>query len=323
MRPPVRWLPFATIVAAAVAACAFAFWPRGKVAPPEVAWPGATTADAPGAAVAQGGAPIPGPAGDGAEGQSLAPRRSAAGAEPGLSPAALALFAAAEGDRRLAVATCEVLAVGPIEAKDFLGGALLHQEVQLRVLAGEDLDHIRRYAVLHCPVCPASSEAQFGCSTPLGTLAVGQVRTFLLARGRPDLAGLSGLFADRARWVVLVGPEAARPDDPVLAAVPPQLHSYLGRARTNVFRGRVGELRQRPVAAEAAKLWGETSMLVVEVRQVAYLGGLAVLRDSVRIGQAPFTAGLDLSGIVVGGEYWFATDDATWWQVLLAFAPAR
>jgi hypothetical protein len=273
-------------------------------------------------------------AGDGSEravaATAAAPARQlATPAHDVVSPAAAALLAAAKGDPKLLAVTAEVVALDSVEVASSDGGQLVHQDVQLRWLAGEVAIAMRRYATVTAPLCPAHSEAKYGCSTPLGVLAVGQVRPFVLARGRPDLGAFGALFAEGSLWIVVAGPEVARPDDPILAAVPEPLVHYVGRPRTNVFRGRVRELRSRaavPAAGVAPTVSDElraADRIVVDVTQIAHQGGLPVLRDRVRIGQVPFTPGIDLTGLTVGGDYWFATDDVTWWQAVLAWAPVR
>lgn len=250
-------------------------------------------------------------------------RREVASEPETMSAAATALLAAAPGDRKLYSVTAEVRSLGPVETVPTAADRLMHQEVRLRLLAGEFGSDLRRYATVSAPLCPATSEARFGCSTPFGVLAVGQVRTFVLARGRPDFGALGTLLGELAFWIVLAGPEVARPDDPILAAVPEALAAHLGVPRTSVFRGRVREFRRRPAGVATAQPLASPDLLVVDVTLVAAQGAVQPLRDRVRIGQAPFTPGIDLEGITVGGEYWFATDDATWWQVVLAWAPAR
>lgn len=237
---------------------------------------------------------------------------------------AQALLARAPDDPSLTLVTAEVLAVDAISRSARIEGAAEHQDVTLRLLTGSGDEALRRYATVVAPLCPAVSQQQFGCSTPFGSLAPGQVRTFVLGRGRPDLGTLPKWLAPRARWLVLAGPEVARPDDPVLAKVPPELRGWLGRPSCNVFRARVGEVREghrneRDGRASAQ----EFDHLAVDVLEVVQQAGQVPLRGRVRLAPEPFVGKLNLSSLLVGREYWFAADDAALFQVLRAFAPAN
>lgn len=237
---------------------------------------------------------------------------------------AQALLARAPNDPSLTLVTAEVLAVDAISRKARIEGAAEHQDVTLRLLTGSGDAALRRYATVVTPLCPAVSQQQFGCSTPFGSLAPGQVHTFVLGRGRPDLGTLSKWLAPRAHWLVLAGPEVARPDDPVLAKVPPELHAWLGRPSCNVFRARVGEVREghrdeRDGRASAR----EFDHLAVDVLEVVQQAGQLPLRGRVRLAPEPFVGKLNLSSLLVGREYWFAADEAGLFQVLRAFAPAN
>jgi hypothetical protein len=43
----------------------------------------------------------------------------------------------------------------------------------------------------------------------------------------------------------------------------------------------------------------------------------------VRIAQAPFVLGIDVTSLESGREYWFVTDEAGPFQVLRTFVPVR
>ncbi len=279
-------------------------------------------------------------AGDAAAATASLARELAEAAPPPDADAAAALLDRAATDRSLTLLTAEVLAVGPVLRASADG--LLHQQLKLRVRSDVRDGIVWRYQVLDAPLCPATSEALHGCRTEFGVVQPGQVRVFVLGRGRPDLGALSGLLEAVGRWVVLAGPEVSPPPDPVLAAVPAELASWLGRPRCNVFRGRIVEVRTgvaghapdaadgRQAAANANSaatprrgLRDQFGHVVVEVLESARLAGPVPLPRRVRMLQQPFVSGDDLQHFTVGGEHWFATDDAALWQVLRASAPAR
>jgi hypothetical protein len=149
-----------------------------------------------------------------------------------VTPEVDALLARAASDPDLALVTAEVRAVGPIAPKG-------SQDFDLFVLATGAATP-RRYALVRARWLPKHARSRFGITTEPGSVVVGEVRTFVLAKGRPDLgpfgtyAGMRGAF-----WLTLVGPVVPRPEDPVLARVPAELMLELGRPGTNVFRGRV------------------------------------------------------------------------------------
>ncbi len=236
------------------------------------------------------------------------------------TPEAEALLVRAATDRSLALVTAEVLAVGRVETASVVDG-LQYQSLDVRVLATA-ANGPRLYATLRCPLCPSVSTTQFGTSTPFGAVQVGQVRMFVLGRGRPDLGAFGAILADRAYWIVLAGPIVDRPDDALLADVPPEFLPHLGRPLVNVFRGRVRALQLRDENLGKGRLRA-TDRIDVDVVTTAHLGGRLPLSKTVRIAQAPFAPGLDLTSLRVGQEFWFVTDEATLWQVLRAFAPVR
>ncbi|MFY9344433.1 MAG: hypothetical protein WAT39_18210 [Planctomycetota bacterium] len=237
-----------------------------------------------------------------------------------LSQAGEALLARAKTDRSLTLVTAEVLQVDAIAVSSPAAGGLRHQDLHLRILA-TDRAVPRRWATVKAPLCPASAEAKYGCSTALGSVQAGEVRTFVFARGRPDLGALGALLADRVFWIALAGPLVPRPHDPVLSALPPELLPWLGRPLTNVFRARVRAVLRR--AERPRNPLQDADRVDVDVLEIAQQGGRLPLGRDVRISQAPFVPGLDLAALAVGREYWLATEDAAFWQVLHAFAPVR
>ena len=237
-----------------------------------------------------------------------------------------ALLLQAATDRTFNLVVAEVLAVGAIERADVADGPLEHQTIRLHVLddCGDGVGAVRRYARLEVPLCPATSERLYGCSTPFGDLAIGQVRTFVLARGRPDFGALSVLCEPRTRWLVLAGPVVERPFDPVLAALPSQLVPYLGRPLCNVFRARVVQARAGAAPSVGKRQLGnELALLEVQVTEVAQQGGRLPVRGKLRLVQVPFAPAPDPAALPVGDEFWFATDETAIWHVLRAFAPVR
>jgi hypothetical protein len=255
----------------------------------------------------------------GAEGPHPAPREAVAPPAVVATPAGDALLARAATDRELTLVTAEVLRVGAIARAETPDGPLEHQLVQLRVLADTPDAALRRWRVLDAPLCPSLSERLHGCHTPFDALAPGQVRAFVLAPGRPDLAMLgvlSAIAGRRERWLVLAGPEVERPDDPVLARVPAALQVHLGQPLINVFRGRVVTV----VPARVPRRGGleAAHYADVDVLDAAHLSVRGPLPKRVRVAPPPFTGAVDLASLEPGAEYWLATDDSGLWQTLRA-----
>ncbi len=303
-----------SLVAIAAVVVAIAAWPRSEAAAP-VATPLPADASPEPAAPSAADAPVvaiePADAAD----RTVPPEPI----EPP-DPIAAALFADPRASGLWPV-LAEVLAVGDVEP-GMPDVTPIHRELRLRLLEDGPRPLLYRYAVVFAPLCPTVSAERFGCSTPLGRVQPGDVRVFLFGRGRPDLGAIGRLVVDRAWWIVLAGPRVPRPEDPLLDAIPPELLGYLGRGQTNLFRGRVRELRRAGQGAPRNPL-KDGDRIVVDVAAVVYLGGKLPLGDRVAVSQAPFQPGVPTDGLVVGGDYWFATEDAALWQVLRAFARVR
>lgn len=306
------------VAAVGAAAVAMLLVQRGPVPAPKApavvasdAGPAAGSADGPAAAEAIGG---PGPlATDAAERADATPGQGA------LDPAASVLLDRARAERELMLIAADVLEVRPVQHRPAGGGRISVQMVRVRCLDVADAPHLRRYVELLLPLCPEASEARFGCRSPFGSAVPGQVRQLVLARGRPDLGVLAPLFRDTGFWLVLVGPELPRQPDPVLAAVPPELHPHLGLPSCNVFRGRVRELRRAGGTAAA----GPPTFAVVDVLQVAQAGGQVPLGDTARLGPMPNWPSLPVADLVVGGEYWLVGEQVGLWMTLRAFQRTR
>jgi hypothetical protein len=59
------------------------------------------------------------------------------------------------------------------------------------------------------------------------------------------------------------------------------------------------------------------------VLETILLAGEQPLAARVRIAQAPFVLGIDVTSLESGREYWFVTDEAGPFQVLRTFVPVR
>jgi hypothetical protein len=303
-----------SLVALAAVAVMVAAWPRSEAAPPATTPPTVDAAPSP-AAPPVVDAPALATESAAASDRTIPPEPI----EPP-DPVAAALLAAPRASG-LQPVLAEVLAVGEVEPGT-PGATPIHQELRVRVLEDGPLPLLRRYAMVFAPLCPTVSAERFGCSTPLGRVQPGDVRVFLFGRGRPDLGALGQLVADRAWWIVLAGPRVPRPVDPLLDAIPPEMMGHLGRGQTNLFRGRVRELRRAGEGAPRNPLQ-DGDRIVVDVAAVVYRGGKLPLGARVAVSQAPFQPGVPTDGLVVGGDYWFATEDAALWQVLRGFARVR
>ena len=253
----------------------------------------------------------------------VAAEREAPMREDPWSPAAASFLAAARGDRAFTVVTAEVLRVGTIQRGLVGEGELEHQDVRLQVLVPPRDGALRRYAIVDAPLCPATSQQLHGISTPFGALAPGQVRTFVLGRGRPDFGALAKLLAHRARWLVLAGPEVTPPADPVLAAVPTELRGWLARSEALVFRARVVQAEAGEVGGGQRSLARQFDHLTVEVLQSVMPGSPLRPGTRVRLVQEPFLASIAVANLRVGDECWFVSEDAGLFHLLRAFVPPR
>jgi hypothetical protein len=245
-----------------------------------------------------------------------AARAPAPAATMAWTPAARAVLDKARWDSTLTLVTAEVTAVGTIARAPFVAAGPEYQSVRLFVLQPSADGSVPAYAMLDVPLCPTESERQFDCATPFHLLQPGEVRTFVLARGRPNLGGLGKLAGKHARWLVLAGPEVSRPADPVLARVPAALWSHLGRHGAAVFAARVHELHSGDASGGLRSAFPR---LTVDVLDVARHDGPAP-RGLVRFVQEPFVGGVLLDGLAVGRVYWFAADGAGPLLVLRAWA---
>lgn len=219
----------------------------------------------------------------------------------------------------LAVAQAEVVAVAPASARHVGDRSYPFQRVDLRILRDEPRAFARRYRILEVVICPDASAAEHGCSMPFDSLRVGEVRDFVLARGRPDFGAL-GEIMQGAQWIVFAGPVQDRPQDPLLDKLPPHICRWLSDPRTSVFRGVVRSVDRRATPLAALKLGVDTTE-ILEIEPLEVLQAIGVDRGARIKVATPASApgGGDWS---VGAEYWMATNWVFAWHVLVDAADA-